>query len=357
MWYNFIKMRRRKPAPGGFKPVEPDFFDRELLGDPKYRLWRFDNLHNRFYFEFPKNMNKSISYISVTSLSDLVLAKSPFYNRWLSQTPDAKSDMLKKAVYGTAFHVQAIAPIIGTDPIHGQGYDFDWLSETDEYGQTNFSKLFPPEYRFECHKWQRSFMKGLLAWFVFVQERIERVVAIELPLRTQKGVAATIDVVAVVKFGSKSVNAIIDIKSLLTNMGDEESDEKDAKSFYDSHEFQLETQKMIWNENYGNVFPVTHVFNWTPKNWKSEPTYTWKNHTDNQFSAQSSFLGRKMSVLDFYFNIAKVRKLYSPPSKVATLVGKIQNIQSFDWTQHVFEFDVREPGRKPKKNGDSIRKR
>ncbi len=351
MWHNRIEMNPKNATISNFTHISPDFFDKDILGEPKYRLWRFDNLHNRFYFEFPKGSNKSISYISVTSLADLVLAKSQFYNRWLSQTPDARQDMMKKAVYGSAFHIQAMLPLLGTDPIHGNGYDFDWLNVVDDYGQTNFSKLFPPEYRNECHKWHRSFVKGLLSWFVFVQERIEKVVAIELPLRTRKGIAATLDVVCELRFNGKIHKAIIDVKSLMSVMGEEESDEKD-KSYYDSHEFQLETQKYIWNENYGDKFPVSLLFNWSPKNWKDEPTYTFKNQTSNQFSQETSFLGRKMSVLEFYFQIAKQRRLYVPPSKVAMVVGKINNIHEFDWSSYIHEFDVRMPGRKQQpKNG------
>lgn len=345
--------------PSTFKPVTPEWVDKTIIKDTPYRLWRFDNLEKRFYFEFPPNSTAAIPYISVTSLADLVLAKSKFFERYLMDTgTEAISDMRKRAVFGTVSHINSMAPLKGDDPIHGYGYNFDWLLEVDEFGESNFQKLFPSEYRADCHKWYRSFVKGLLAWFVFVQERVEKVVAIEVPLRTRKGVAATLDFVGQVRFNGKIVNAIIDMKSNLSLEGEKESDsDSDGKRYYDSHQFQLEMQKDIWNENYGKKFKVTHVFNWSPKNWKDSPTWTFQNQTDNEFSKEVTFAGRKMKSLDFYLQIARIRKLYTPPSKVASIVGVIDNLKTFDWKDCIFEFNVAEGkrrGRKPKIEQDGI---
>lgn len=320
--------------PAVFKKIEPEYWSPSIKKRP-VSLFRYDALDNRFYYEFVRG--KGIPHISVTSLANLVLPKSKFFDKWLmDRGPDAMTEKNQKAIFGTIFHIQAMSPFRG-DTIHGKGYNYDWLLETDSLGVTNFEKMFPVEFRHEVMKWHRPFVKGLHAWFRFVHERVTEVIAIEMPLRSRtKGVAATLDFVHKAMYNGKERNCITDIKSFLYS--EIEGDESD-KTYYDAHEFQLEIQKMIWNENFGKEFPVDHIFNWSPKNWRDEPTWTWKCQNKNKFSLPVRFGNKRMNQLDFYLQIAKAQKLIAPPTKVASIVGKFDDLQHFNWEDHIFEFN------------------
>jgi hypothetical protein len=64
----------------------------------------------------------------------------------------------------------------------------------------------------------------------------------------------------------KEVIAIVDFKS-------------GRKGFWESHEIQLKAYQWMVDENYPDL-KVEKVFNWSPKDWKSKPTYTLTRQTD-----------------------------------------------------------------------------
>lgn len=319
--------------PKVFQEIKPEYYNPDIIKRP-VPLFRYDALDDRYYYEFVRG--KGLPYISVTSLSNQVLPKGRHFEQWLiDMGPDATTKRRQTAIFGTIFHIQAMAPF-RNDTVHGKGYNYDWLLETDHLGMTNFQLMFPPEYRDECMKWHRSFVKGLHAWFRFVQERVTKIVAIEIPLRSKKmKVAATLDIVFEAMFNGKPRICNTDIKSFLYT----EDGNDDEKNYYSAHEFQLEIQKEIWNENFPDI-PVTHLFNWSPKNWREEPTYTWKNQTDNRFAKMTSFKGRRMKTIEFYIEIAKAQELFKPPTHFATIVGKFDDISSFNWSDHIYHFKL-----------------
>jgi hypothetical protein len=104
--------------PVNFQAVEPEYSP-EIV--PDYKLYRYDKMSQRYYFEFVQG--NAFAFISVTALASLLLPKGEGYMRWLMNLGDeAMYDREKKAAFGTAFHIEALRPLV-----EGGGYDFTEL--------------------------------------------------------------------------------------------------------------------------------------------------------------------------------------------------------------------------------------
>lgn len=338
--------------PKYFEKATADFLHPQL-GESPFQLYRYDKLSDRFYFDFQDG--RPHTYISVTSLASKVIPMGSQFDQWLmSNGKAAMYEKTEKAIFGTLFHREAMKPIHGKDDIHGRGYDFGWLDKEtqfsyfDEDGKsrrcTNFHMMVPHEWRHKASSWKYAFKRGLLSWFAFLKDKVTAVYAVEYPLACRKrNVGLTIDLVHGTKFYGKDVIGITDIKSFLyTELNDK------RKSFYDTNAFQLEVQKDIWNEYYREVAEVTHLFNWSPKDWRKHPKdwgvnyqpYTWKNQTKNDFSNTRSFMGTKMKGTDLLIAYANTMGYIKPPTSVSDIVGSVEDISVFNPVDHVHTFDL-----------------
>lgn len=297
--------------PNGFLEVQADYAPEIKQGE---KLYRYDKMESRYYFTF--HDGNAMAYISVTSLANLLLPKGEGFMRWLiSKGEDAYKDRAMKASFGTAFHVEALKPLIWN-----KGYDFNELDK-------NLYDIVPVDYHHTISDWIYPFKKSLASFFYFVKQRVKKVIAVEIPLASRKDrIACTIDLVAEIEWRKKTYLAIIDLKSMMFSLADTKK-----KTFYDTHEFQLEINKRIWNENFGDQYPVEYVFNWAPVNFKTDSNpYTLKNQTDNQF----------VDCIDDYINIAKKRKLVQPPTKIVDIVGSFDSFEDFDINNHLINYKI-----------------
>ena len=105
--------------------------------------------------------------------------------------------------------------------------------------------------------------------------------------------ASCIDWVGRVKFDGKMVNAIVDFKT--------------GKHFYDDHKLQLVLYMKMWNNVFGDTFPVTHIFNWRPKDWKlpGAPTYEFKNQTAKNPFFDSVHDRVRTAITENWFNVPR----------------------------------------------------
>jgi hypothetical protein len=107
-----------------------------------------------------------------------------------------------------------------------------------------------------------------LSFAQFCAEKEVKVEAVEVPLLSDNlGYAGTIDLVCELTFNRKRIRAIVDLKS-------------GRNGFMEEYELQLEAYRQLWNVNYPDL-PVAMTFNFSPKDWRKEPTYELKNQTES----------------------------------------------------------------------------
>jgi len=164
---------------------------------------------------------------------------------------------MERASYGTFLHMQCAQLLInGT-------YDLDKLSGL----LTPFlvTEQLPPD----RIKWTEELKKDILAFAQFIIDRNVKPLAIEICLfHPTDGYAGAIDLVCELDFDRKRIRAIVDLKS-------------GRKGFYESHEVQLGAYWEMWKIHFPNT-TVDKVFNFSPKAWKSSPTYNFKDQTDSK---------------------------------------------------------------------------
>jgi hypothetical protein len=107
--------------------------------------------------------------------------------------------------------------------------------------------------------------KALMSFDAFYRQDVAEVYAVEMLLYSERHeFAGTCDLVCKLNNGKI---AIVDFKS--------------GTSVYDDYAVQLEMYRLAWNEHAeAHGWPVvTEIYNWLPKDWRTDPTWTWKRQT------------------------------------------------------------------------------
>ncbi|MBS1562545.1 MAG: PD-(D/E)XK nuclease family protein [Bacteroidetes bacterium] len=225
-------------------------------------LRRIDSSSNRFYYDVAPDGSPEF-FPSVTTIID-ARAPMPFgLKKWYADMGwDAAQEQMNRAAhYGTFMHI-----LISEFLTKGQiTLDHEIDIRVKSYREEE-------NLDFDNKWWADSIRKDVLAFAQMCNEKNIKILAIEIPLKSRKGFAGTIDLVCELEFAKKTVRAIIDMKS-------------GKKGFYETHEIQLAAYRDMWNENFPEL-PVTMVFNWSPKDWEKTPTYTLTNQTDSENAAK-----------------------------------------------------------------------
>lgn len=120
--------------------------------------------------------------------------------------------------------------------------------------------------RIEMSSLSEFHAKALMSFDAWFQMEVLEVLAVEVLLHSDKyGFAGTADLVCRLN-GDKI--AIVDFKS--------------GSSVYEDYAVQLEMYKLAWNE-YADEYDLPrakHTYNWLPKDWRTKPSYTFKEQTD-----------------------------------------------------------------------------
>jgi hypothetical protein len=189
----------------------------------------------------------------------------------------------ERADYGTFLHSQ-IAELL----INGK-YDLDNLSER----LTLFLKGTKTTAK---ENWVDELKKDILAFAQFIIDFNVKPLAIEICLfHPTDSYAGALDLVCELDVEEKGfygevyasgVNkgqpkeskqisrriAIIDVKS-------------GRKGFYESHEIQLQAYLEMWRMTFPDV-NVEYIFNWSPKDWRTTPSYNLKDQGNSKNTAK-----------------------------------------------------------------------
>lgn len=218
-------------------------------------LRRVDNMGQRFYYTFNGDVR---IFPSVTSILRATMPKPEHLVKWYADLgyENAMKVLRQKASYGTLFHI-----LCGKLLIKGT-FDLNTVAEEIAAYRAEVGIDFPTDY------WEYELKRDLLSFAQFCAEKEVKVEAVEVPLLSDNlGYAGTIDLVCELTFNRKRVRAIIDLKS-------------GRNGFMEEYELQLEAYRQLWNNCYPE-YPATMIFNFSPKDWRKEPTYELKNQTES----------------------------------------------------------------------------
>jgi len=278
------------------KQLEPIYQAKEII-KPRRILYRFDNVVSRYYFYFPEG-EEEVSYMGATAATDILVPMGQGIPKWYAKNGEAVYVLLRMlAEYGTLMHTE-----IGL--FERNGHKVIW-SDVEKFAyETAMSKGFA----WVAEEWAYHLPRNLAAWIQFCTEKEVRVLAVEFPVWSDIYYIATlVDIYCELTFGKKRVRAIINLKS---NLSDEEDE---PKKFYESQDCQLQIEKTLWRECID--LPLDMVFNWSPNNWRDEPTYTLKNWTEKT-SWPDERLKDSLPLLKWEFK---------PPRKTIVLTGEYED--------------------------------
>lgn len=237
------------------------FFDTNALKEPPYRIYQLNTDGYRYYYRFDEKGEPHF-YPSVTTMLSAVMPTSPYLIEWMMKNgkegAEEKRDMA--AMYGTFMHSQFEEVIIN------RRYDFDEAPEKlrDYLDRENLpDKVF--------NDWLVKIRKDVLAFAQFVKDYNVRPLAVEIGLVHPKyNYAGCVDMPCIMKDPKtfEDFRAIVDFKS-------------GRKGFYEEHELQLALYTMMWNVNFPDV-KIDRFFNFSPKDWRSTPSYNLKEQTKSK---------------------------------------------------------------------------
>lgn len=265
-------------APGmTVEEIRALYFNRDALREPPYRLFQLNSDGHRYYYRF-NDAGEPEFYPSVTTLLKQVMPMSPTLLDWMLQ--NGKEGATEKrdlaAAYGTFMHMQFEVLIIN------RRYDFDSVPGVllDYMQRENL-----PERVFA--EWLPKIRKDVLALAQFVRDYNVKPLAVEIGLvHPEYHYAGCLDLPCIMddpKTGD-SFAALVDFKS-------------GRKGFFEEHELQLHLYMEAWNVNFP-MKPITRVFNFSPKDWRTKPTYNLKEQTESVNARKLPYLLALASIED-----------------------------------------------------------
>lgn len=236
------------------------FFDEKTLIEPPYKVWQLNGKGHRYYYRYDDAGNSEF-FPSVTTILSQTLPKAPHLINWIANKGIEEAERYKgeRAAYGTFMHAAFEELLIN------RAYDLDGLKgKLKEYIEVY---RLPDDFIYYAD----DLKKDVLAFAQFVLDYDVRPLAVEIALvHPYYKYAGMIDCPCTMraKIGSDDrINAIVDFKS-------------GRKGFYEESEIQLGMYRDMWNVNF-EKFPVTRIFNFSPKDWRKKPSYNLKEQTES----------------------------------------------------------------------------
>ena len=264
--------------------------------------------HGRLYYTIGED-GKPQFFLSLTTMLSRLIPKAPQLIDWMLSMgkEQSKAYMELRAEYGTLMHYA-----FGVFLMTGE-FDFDstheFINKAISDGVINGGYREP--------SWEDDINSDVAAFAQWVVDYQVVPMAIELVLVSKHGYGTAIDLVCELtveqsaldydnpyKSGprkgmpretkiKKNITALINFKS-------------GRKGFYEEHEVQLEFERMVFEENFPDV-KVDAIYNWSPKEWITNPGYNFKDQSDS--------LNRQKA--EAYLAIAKMDLMHKLSSYVA----------------------------------------
>ena len=243
------------------------------------------------------------TYKSLTTFLSGVMPRNKFLESWREQmtvdlggTEKMKEWMDTVADYGTALHI-GIAEYcrnMGVNWLDFEMWATDYLAGMNLKNGALGSAI-------------TELTKDFASLVQFMYDYRVHVIAVEVPVFLEAGVATLIDLV--VEMDAKNydktpvekrerVKAIINLKS-------------GKKGFFEEHLLQLVGERRMFNHTFGGSvgYEIQEVYNLAPSDWKEKPTYKIQRQTE---AIEKQELENQFSV---FLELAKYRGILSEPSR------------------------------------------
>lgn len=299
----------REIAPGmTVEEITAMFFNADALREPGYKVYQLNGDGHRYYYRFNNNGEPEF-YPSVTTLLKQVMPTSPALIKWIVENGDnanEKRDLA--AAYGTFMHGQFERLIIN------RRYNFDTVAQ-ELHGFMERENL--PEKFFNENI--GKIRKDVLAFAQFIKDYNVKPLAIEIGLvHPEYRYAGCVDMPCIMtdpKTG-EMFRAIVDFKS-------------GRKGFFEEHELQLHLYMMMWNVNFPDM-EIDRVFNFSPKDWRTKPTYNLKDQT-------GSANAKKIPALLELATIEDEKR-----DNTFTVIGGEMSLDDFDASKNIISLSLAE---------------
>lgn len=272
------------------RDVWADYADGKFV--PKYQVYRFDDkADNRFYFF---RINGEIVIASgITEPFGRVSIDREGIEKWKENTPNWRQELNASGEYGTLEHI-----LFGGISL-GNGVNSTVLAEMKKLAIDNNKSSDMPA-------------KDVLAYLKFQEDYKLRPLLVEAQLawqcpRTKEWLAMTIDMLAEIevtdivkemvedgvwqrgdkKGEPKMVEKKTEVKKTIIALIDFKSNffEKEKRSFYETHLMQLLGGSLAVEQNFD--IKVDKIYNFSCKNWRTEPSYVLYEHKPTEKDWQS----------------------------------------------------------------------
>lgn len=303
------------------------YFNLEEL-KPLASVKRFDdNKGNRFYYFV--DGDEVIIASGVTSVLSLVSTERFAIDKWKEDNPDWQHILKVSSEYGTLLH-----EVFG-DIMLGKGISINKLEAMQTLAYENGQGIDMPRkdvlafIKFcEDTNLKPLIIEGVLAWKDpqgnYLAMTIDLLAEATVQIKTKEIVQDGFYVKGEKKGTPKMVEVTKteDIKKVILIDFKSNFFEKDKKTFYESHVLQLLAAKLAVEQNF--KIKVDEVYNWSPNNWRDEPTYTFKKHDiDN----------RTFEIFNAYWNLAKVKGFNRPIGKIL-ITKDFKNSSDFKYVNY-----------------------
>jgi len=332
-----------------FGEVRAMYFDDTALQLPPTPLYRIDVKGSRHYFTISdltrtNGEDDLIFYSGVTTITGSTLPKPEALVKWIADMgyENARNYRDERASYGTLMHT-----IFAHLLINGS-IDLDEVdSLVDQYVKREGQSV-------DVWQWADDLKQDIIAFVQFVHDYDVKPLAIEISLRSEAwGVAGTVDLPCLMTIEQKGfwgetyqsgprkgepketkqalrVPAIIDFKSGRKSYAGDQG----AAA-------QLRLYEILWNDNFGKIeiagMPsdqnFVRLFNWSPKDWKTNPGYHLVDQTE-AFSKEQAQVMLEMYQLREKPIEEKTKTFYRGVAKVGESPVECYQVKSADQLAH-----------------------
>lgn len=284
------------------------FFKEDALIETTNPVYKLKKSGRNYYYTFDWDNHEVDYYLSASKFIDSVVPKSEHIVNWMLDLgkQEYERQLRVKSEYGTLMHICFGELIISEQFDLSTVYD-----KAEQHIRENGLIIDPRE-------WGDKLKMDILSMAAFIRDYEVEPLAVEIMLASRDiGIVGVIDLVCKMndkkytestsKAKRKRITALIDFKS--------------GKSFYESHEVQLELYKLIFNENFPEI-EIEGIFNWSPKDWRREPSYNFVNQTDKPSSQK----------VPLYLELANIDGV--DYDKSVKSIGGVLSLKEKDLTKH-----------------------